>query len=329
MKTVVTKIKCSGTLMLFAICIFAGATAASAQTEPSQTNAAQRSLGFQMTPEERALRKDLKGNLEVKQMNADATGKRQWLDHYTVWDEDGFKVEEIEYATYGQRERVTYQYDKTTGKIIEELAFNDKDRMVSRRRYEYQEIVENGELYLRKTLQRKYFPDGKLDTRKYFEYSFKKDPSKPETSATADTATVRQTAVQRSLGFMMTPEERRARKGNLVVIEINEDAKGKKRWRDHYSVWDEYGYKVEEIEYDYRGRPTKRIEYQYDLATGKTTKEKEYDMNNRLTRVRKYEYVAFKDIDGQIIYRKKKQINYMPDEKKIYSTKVYEYSIKR
>lgn len=326
----VQKIKFLKTPLLLALCIFAGATAVGAQTPPPETSAAQRSLGFQMTPEERALKKELKGNLEVKQMNADAAGKRQWLDHYTVWDEDGFKVEEIEFATYGQRDRITYQYDKNTGKITEENVYDDKNKLSRRRRYEYDEIlVDDTILYLRKKKQLNYYPNGKLATRKYFQYSFKKDPNKSETSATADTEAIKPTSVQRALGFLMTPEERRARKGNLVVVEMNEDAAGKKQWRDHYSVWDEDGYKVEEIEYDPQGKMQERIEYFYDKTTGKTVREKVYAATGKLERVRIYEYTEYKDIDGQPLYRKKKQINLMPDGKKIYSTKIYEYAIKR
>ena len=67
-----------------------------------------------LKPEEK---REQKKNLVVKEMNADAGGKRKWLDHITVWDENGYKLEEIEYAVYGQRERVTFEYD-ATGKCI-------------------------------------------------------------------------------------------------------------------------------------------------------------------------------------------------------------------
>ncbi|GAB6011525.1 hypothetical protein [Viscerimonas tarda] len=115
-----------------------------------------------LTPEEkRALRK----NLVVREMNADAKGKRQWVDHYTVWDENGYKLEEIEYAVYGQRERVTYEYD-ANGVCIRENVYNDKNKLYRIRKYDY---LPNG----RKKTQYNYNPDGKLYSTKVYEYSYK------------------------------------------------------------------------------------------------------------------------------------------------------------
>jgi antitoxin component YwqK of YwqJK toxin-antitoxin module len=115
-----------------------------------------------LTPEEkRALRK----NLVVKEMNADSKGKRKWMDHLTVWDENGFKLEDIEYAVYGQRERVTFEYDET-GKCIRENVYNDKNKLYRIRKYEY---LPNG----RKKIQYNYNPDGKLYSTKVYEYSYK------------------------------------------------------------------------------------------------------------------------------------------------------------
>ena len=37
-------------------------------------------------------------------------------------------IEEIEYASYGQRSRVTSTYDDATGKVIEEVEYNDRNR---------------------------------------------------------------------------------------------------------------------------------------------------------------------------------------------------------
>ncbi|MDR1737731.1 MAG: hypothetical protein LBR66_02795 [Candidatus Symbiothrix sp.] len=115
-----------------------------------------------LTPEEkRAMRK----NLVVKEMNTDAKGKRQWIDHLTVWDENGFKLEEIEYAVYGQRERITYEYD-ATGKCIRENVYNDKNKLYRIRKYEY---LPNG----RKHKQFNINPDGKLYSIKVYDYSYK------------------------------------------------------------------------------------------------------------------------------------------------------------
>ncbi|MDR1121879.1 MAG: hypothetical protein LBM08_13295 [Dysgonamonadaceae bacterium] len=116
-----------------------------------------------LTPEEkRAARK----NLVVKEMNTDAKGKRRWMDHLTVWDENGYKLEEIEYAVYGQRERLTFEYDYATGRCIRENVYNDKNKLYRIRKYEYNA---DG----RKKIQYNYNPDGKLYSTKVYEYSYK------------------------------------------------------------------------------------------------------------------------------------------------------------
>jgi antitoxin component YwqK of YwqJK toxin-antitoxin module len=115
-----------------------------------------------LTPEEK---REMRKNLVVKEMNADAKGKRQWMDHLTVWDENGFKLEEIEYAVYGQKERVTFEYD-ATGKCVRENVYNDKNKLYRIRKYEYNS---DG----RKKTQYNYNPDGKLYSTKVYEYSYK------------------------------------------------------------------------------------------------------------------------------------------------------------
>ncbi len=110
-------------------------------------------------------RREIRKNLVVKEVNTDAKGKKQWMDHLTVWDENGFKLEEIEYAVYGQRERVTFEYD-STGKCIRENVYNDKNKLYRIRKYEF-----NSEG--RKKIQYNYNPDGKLYSTKIFDYSYK------------------------------------------------------------------------------------------------------------------------------------------------------------
>jgi YD repeat-containing protein len=104
-------------------------------------------------------------NLVAKELNTFANGKRQWLDHLTVWNGDGLKAEEIEYAAYGQRERVTYEYDEN-GKCIRENVYNDRNKLYRIRKYEY---FPDG----RKKVQYNYNPDGKLYSTKRYEYTYK------------------------------------------------------------------------------------------------------------------------------------------------------------
>ena len=148
------------------IFLFAGISFVSSFTQVKNTEnppqANQSHTPF-LTPEEkRAMRK----GLVVKEMNTDASGKKKWLDHLTVWDENGYKVEEIEYAVYGQLERITFEYDYKTGKCIRENVYNDKNKLYRIRKYEY---LDNG----RKKIQYNYQPNGKLYSTKIFEYSYR------------------------------------------------------------------------------------------------------------------------------------------------------------
>ncbi|MDR0844569.1 MAG: hypothetical protein LBN71_05050 [Tannerella sp.] len=128
---------------------------------PVAPAASQAQTPFLTQEEKRELRK----NLIVKEWNTDAKGKRKWLDHLTVWDENGLKLEEIEYAVYGQKERVTFEYDGN-GKCVRENVYDDKNRLYRIRKYEY---LENG----RKKIQYNYNPDGKLYSTKVYEYTYK------------------------------------------------------------------------------------------------------------------------------------------------------------
>lgn len=134
---------------------------AGAQEEAAAPPASQSQTPF-LTPEEK---REMRRNLVVKELNADAKGHRRWLDHQTVCNENGYKVEETEYAVYGQRERVTFEYD-ASGKCIRENVYNDKNKLYRIRKYEY---LENG----RKKIQYNYNPDGKLYSTKIYEYSYK------------------------------------------------------------------------------------------------------------------------------------------------------------
>jgi antitoxin component YwqK of YwqJK toxin-antitoxin module len=131
------------------------------QEPANQPVASQAQTPFLTAEEKREFRK----SLVVKEMNTDAKGRRQWVDHLTVWDENGYKLEEIEYAVYGQRERLTFEYD-STGQCIRENVYNDRNRLIRIRRYEY---LNNG----RKKIQYNYNPDGKLYSTKIYEYSYR------------------------------------------------------------------------------------------------------------------------------------------------------------
>ena len=117
-----------------------------------------------MTPEQLA-RREKRKNLTVKEWNTDSRRKTRWLDHVKVYDSQGRCIEEIEYASYGQRVRVTSTYDDVTGKVVEEVEYNDRNKPVRIRKYEWNE---NGT----KAKQYNYLPNGKLYSVKVFEYIF-------------------------------------------------------------------------------------------------------------------------------------------------------------
>ncbi len=121
----------------------------------------------QLTPEQLAKRERRK-NLTVKEWNTDSRSKTKWLDHLTVYDNQGRKVEEIEYSNYGQVERVTCEYDEVTGKVAKEVVYDDRNKPIRIRKYEYNP---DGT----KRRQYNYMPNGKLYSVKVFEYIFSDD----------------------------------------------------------------------------------------------------------------------------------------------------------
>ena len=117
-----------------------------------------------LTPEQLAKREKRK-NLTVKEWNTDSKTNTRWLDRVKVYDSEGRCIEEIEYATYGQKWRITSTYDDTTGKVKEEVEYNDRNRPVRIRKYEWN--VDGT-----KAKQYNYLPNGKLYSVKVFEYVF-------------------------------------------------------------------------------------------------------------------------------------------------------------
>jgi hypothetical protein len=86
-----------------------------------------------------------------------------WMDHVTVYNTKGLKVEEIEYATYGMRQRITFEYD-ARDYCIKEVVYNDRNKVSRIRKYEYNA---DGS----KKTQYNYLPNGRLYSTKQFKYS--------------------------------------------------------------------------------------------------------------------------------------------------------------
>ena len=117
----------------------------------------------EVSPETLAKRQKRK-NLTVTEWNTDSKGRNRWMDHLTINDEQGRKIEEIEYASYGQRERVVTTYGDN-GLVAKEIVYNDRNKPVRIRKYEY-----NADGTKKK--QYNYLPNGKLYSIKEYNYKF-------------------------------------------------------------------------------------------------------------------------------------------------------------
>jgi len=110
-------------------------------------------------------RENRKG-MVLKEWNTPNGDKRAFLDRKTTYDALGRKIEEVEYASYGQKWRVVSEYPDNsdiTAKVVREIEYNDRDKVVRIRKFEYNE---DGS----KKCQKNYYPNGKLESVKTFEY---------------------------------------------------------------------------------------------------------------------------------------------------------------
>lgn len=102
----------------------------------------------------------------LKEWNTPVGSKMPFLDHVTVYDSLGRKIEEIEYASYGQKSRVVSEYppdSDVTAKVTREIEYNDRNKVVRIRKFEYND---DGT----KSRQLNYYPNGKLESVKVYEY---------------------------------------------------------------------------------------------------------------------------------------------------------------
>ena len=127
-------------------------------------------IGFgamaQSVSESTIVKRENRKGMVLKEWNTAAGDKRAFLDRVTTYDELGRKIEEIEYASYGQKWRVVSEYPANsdiTAKVVREIEYNDRDKVVRIRKFEYDE---DGA----KVRQLNYYPNGKLESVKTFEY---------------------------------------------------------------------------------------------------------------------------------------------------------------
>ena len=122
---------------------------------------------FAQTVSESTIQKrENRRGMTVKEWNTQVGAKMPFLDHVTTYDSLGRKIEEIEYASYGQKSRVVSEYppdSDVTAKVLREIEYNDRDKVVRIRKFEYNA---DGS----KSRQLNYYPNGKLESVKVFEY---------------------------------------------------------------------------------------------------------------------------------------------------------------
>ena len=110
-------------------------------------------------------KRERKKNLIVREWNQKQGSGTPYLDNVVTYDELGRKIEEIEYASYGQKKRITYSYEGTSTKCIEQVEYDDKNKPLRIKQFTYNE---DGT----RKMQKNYKPNGKLESTKTFEYSY-------------------------------------------------------------------------------------------------------------------------------------------------------------
>ena len=107
-------------------------------------------------------KREKKKNMVVKEWNLKAGSKTPFLDNVVTFDDQGRKVEEIEYASYGQKYRIVYEYDGNSTKCAREIEYNDKNKVVSVKKFEYNPDGTKAKQYT-------YLPNGTLKNTKIYE----------------------------------------------------------------------------------------------------------------------------------------------------------------
>lgn len=116
------------------------------------------------SPEQLYEKHERKKNLTIEEFNSDAKGKNKWMDHKTVYNPKGYKIEEIEYAVYGQREKVIYEYD-ANDQCTKEIVYDEHNKVSRIRKYTYNA---DGT----KKMQYNYLPNGRLYSTKLYQYTY-------------------------------------------------------------------------------------------------------------------------------------------------------------
>lgn len=108
-------------------------------------------------------KREYRKNLVIKEYKTDGKGKDRELEAEVIYNEKGYKIEEIEYATAGMKERTTFEYDENN-RCIKEVLYDDRNKVKRIRKIEYNADGTKKAHY-------NYLPNGRLYSTKQFEYS--------------------------------------------------------------------------------------------------------------------------------------------------------------
>ncbi len=106
--------------------------------------------------------KPSKSNMTVREWKVDAATNQKILDHVTIYNAAGKKVEEIEYDGKGLKWRKKYEHGPN-GKIAREYVYNSANKLDNYRKFEFDEFG-------RKKTEYVYDAKGKLKRYKLYEY---------------------------------------------------------------------------------------------------------------------------------------------------------------
>ena len=123
-------------------------------------------LGGSLCAQEKNSKRERKKNLVVKEWNVKAGSSTPYLDNVVTYDEMGRKIEEIEYASYGQKKRIVYEYEGNSTRCSRQIEYDNKNRVTRIKKFEYNDDGTRKRQY-------NYKPNGKLESTKNFEYSYR------------------------------------------------------------------------------------------------------------------------------------------------------------
>lgn len=103
-----------------------------------------------------------KRDLVTREWNTDVGTNVRFLDHETIHDSQGRKIQETEYTKLGKLWTKKYEYGRD-GKVSRELTYNDKGRLDSVQKFEYNEFGKKKTVYT-------YDSKGRLVKTKVIEY---------------------------------------------------------------------------------------------------------------------------------------------------------------